>query len=159
MASLALAARLTVAFALALAAIQKLRSHGSLRPQLVGFGVPGAIATAAGVALVGVEIGVALALVLIPDSVVPAMIAVGVLALFTGAILANLARDRRVPCPCFGAGATDAPISASTVVRNGWLLALAVLGTGSVDGARGAAAVAWTITLVFATVLVVRWAQ
>jgi hypothetical protein len=158
-ASLVLAARYTVAFALVLAAVQKIRARTELRPQLVGFGVPVAIATGAGIALVVVELGVALALVLVPDSTAPAFVAVALLAVFSGAVLANLARDRRVPCPCFGAATSDEPISGRTVLRNGWLLALAVLGTGSVDGARGAVATAWTVALLLGTIVVVRWAR
>jgi len=109
---------------------------------LEDFGVP-----ASGVfsrALPLVEGGLAVALVLVRDSAWPAFLAVAVLAVFTGAVVANLVGGRPAPCPCFGPpSATARPVSAATVARNGGLVALAVLGTGSTDGASvGAALVA-----------------
>jgi hypothetical protein len=79
----------------------------------------------------------------------PAFLAIAVLAVFTAAVVANLAGGRPAPCPCFGPpGAGARPVSAATVARNGCLVALAVLGTGSTGGASaGATALAATVTV------------
>jgi hypothetical protein len=135
-AALALAARVVVAAAFVVAAVQKLRALPGLRAQVEGFGVPGPLVSASVALLPAAELGTAVALVAIPGSSVPAFVAAGLLGVFTGVVIGNLSRGRHPPCPCFGAAATDAPISARTVVRNGWLLALAVIATGSVEGAE-----------------------
>jgi hypothetical protein len=134
--ALALAARIVVAAAFVVAAIQKLRALRAMRAQLEGFGVPGPLVGASVAALPAAELVIAAAMIAVPHSSVPAFAAAGLLAVFTGAVIGNLSRGRRPPCPCFGAATSGAPISARTVVRNGWLLALAVVATGSIDGAE-----------------------
>ena len=151
-ASLALGARIVVSVAFLLAAVQKLRVRGQLTTELAGFGVPTALVVPAATALPLAELVTAVALVALAGSPVPAFVAVGLLALFTGAVLANLAQGRHPPCPCFGAS-SSAPVSARTIVRNGWLLALAVLATGSIAGASTAGVLAWTALLGAATLL------
>jgi hypothetical protein len=150
-AAVALAARLVVAAAFLVAAVQKLRARAGLTTELAGFGVPGTLVAPAAVALPVAELVTAIALVAFAGSPVPAFVGIGLLALFTGAVLANLAQGRRPPCPCFGAASAE-PLSARTVVRNGWLLALAVLATGSITGATAAGVVLWTALLGGATV-------
>jgi hypothetical protein len=54
---------------------------------------------------------------------------------FTGAVVANLARAEPPPCPCFGMATADQPVSVRTVVSNGWLLALGVIATGTAETA------------------------
>jgi len=151
-AAVALAARLVVAGAFLVAAVQKLRVRSGLTAELAGFGVPGTLVAPAAVALPVAELATAAALVVFPGTAVPAFVAIGLLALFTGAVLANLAQGRRPPCPCFGAASAE-PLSARTVVRNGWLLGLAVLATGSITGAEAWAVVLWTAVLGAATVV------
>ena len=151
-AAVALAAWLVVAAAFLVAALQKLRAWSGLTAELAGFGVPGSLVAPAAVALPVAELATAGALVVFAGSAVPAFVAIGLLALFTGAVLANLAQGRRPPCPCFGAASAE-PLSARTVVRNGWLLALAVLATGSITGADAGAVVLWTAVLGAATVV------
>lgn len=150
-ASIALAARIVVAAAFAVAAIQKLRVHSRLTTQLAGFGVPASFVAPTAVVLPVAELATAAALVVFAGSSVPAFVAVGLLALFTGAVVANLAQGRHPPCPCFGASSA-APLSARTVVRNGWLLALAVLATGSITGGDAWGVAAWTAILGAVTV-------
>jgi hypothetical protein len=152
--SLALAARIVVAAAFLLAALQKLRAHRRLTGELAGFGVPVSLAAPLAVVLPAAELVTAVALVALTTSPVPAYVAIGLLAVFTGAVLANLAHGRHPPCPCFGATST-APVSAMTVVRNGWLLALAVLATASTDGADTWPVIAWTAALALVTVVLV----
>ncbi|HLF41414.1 MAG TPA: MauE/DoxX family redox-associated membrane protein, partial [Acidimicrobiia bacterium] len=64
----------------------------------------------------------------------PSFLAVAFLVLLTGAVIANLAAGRAVPCPCFDPRSRR-PVSAATVARNGVLIALGILGTGSTAGA------------------------
>jgi uncharacterized membrane protein YphA (DoxX/SURF4 family) len=148
--AVALAARIVVAAAFVVAAVQKLRALSQTRAQLAGFGVPGPLVSASVVVLPVAELVTAAALVALPRSSVPPFVAVGLLAVFTGAVIGNLSRGRRPPCPCFGAGTSDVPISGHTVLRNGWLLALAVVATGSIDGAEPLPVV--VMTVVFGTV-------
>jgi len=149
--ALALAARIVVAAAFVVAAVQKLRSLPAMRAQVQGFGVPGPLVGASVAVLPALELATAAALIAVPYSSAPPFVAVGLLAVFTGAVIGNLSRGRRPPCPCFGAGTSDVPISARTVVRNGWLLALAVVATGSIDGAEPLAVVVLTGVLGAAT--------
>lgn len=151
MGALALAARIVVAAAFVVAALQKLRVLPAMRAQLEGFGVPGPLVGASVAVLPVAELVTAAALLALPRSAVPPFVAVGLLAVFTGAVIGNLSRGRRPPCPCFGAGTSDAPISARTIVRNGWLLALAVVATGSIDGADPVPVVALSVALGAAT--------
>ena len=153
--SLALAARLVVAAAFLVASLQKLREHRGLTGELATFGVPTRLVAPTAFVLPGAELATAVALVVFPYSAVPAFVAIGLLALFTGAVLANLAQGRHPPCPCFGA-TSPAPLSARTIVRNGWLLALAVMATASVAGSSAGPVALWTVALGAVTVVVLR---
>lgn len=155
MASLALAARLVVAAAFLVAGVQKLRAGRALRRQVAAFGVPPAAAPAAAIVLPLLELATGLALLVFARSAVPAWIALAELAVFTGAVAANLARGRHVPCPCFGSTATD--VSGATLVRNAWLVALAVVGTADATGATLAATVGWGTGLGLVTIALVRF--
>jgi uncharacterized membrane protein YphA (DoxX/SURF4 family) len=152
--SLALAARFVVAAALLFAGVQKLRTGRALRPQVAAFGVPATAAPAVAVVLPLLELATGLALLLFVRSPVPAWIALAVLAVFTGAVAANLARGRHVPCPCFGSTASD--VSTGTLVRNGWLVALAVVGTATTSDATLVPTVVWVIGLGLVTIGLLR---
>ena len=103
------------------------------------------------------EGGLAVLLVAARDEAWPAFLAIAVLAVFTGAVVANLVGGAPKPCPCFGPSGTDArPVSAATVARNGYLVALGVIGTGSTDGASAAAALGAAAFTVTATLVAVR---
>ena len=154
MASLALAARIVVAVALIVAGVQKLRVGRSLRPQVAAFGVPAGIAPVVAVTLPVVEFVTGLSLLVFVRSSLPAWVALGLLALFTGAVAANLASGRRVPCPCFGTSMSD--VSPGSLVRNSWLVALAVVGTGSITGATATSVIIWTVLLGLATLVALR---
>jgi hypothetical protein len=155
LASLALAARVVVAAALLVAGVQKLRAGRALRPQFAAFGVPPAAAPATAIVLPLLELATGFALLVFVRSAVPAWIALALLAVFTGAVAANLARGRHVPCPCFGSTASD--VSGATLVRNGWLVALAVVGTADTSGATLAATVVWVIGLGLVTIVLLRF--
>jgi hypothetical protein len=153
-ASVALGARLVVAAALIAAGIMKLRARRSLRTEVAAFGVPGIVTPVVAAGLPFIELASGTALLVFVRSAVPVWVALAILALFTGAVAANLATGRHVPCPCFGTSA--AVITSGTLVRNAWLVALAVVATGSVAGASLGATVAWTVALGLATVVVLR---
>ena len=80
---------------------------------------PGVVA----VALPVVEVLVAVALVLSPT--VGATAAMALLLAFTTFLVGRLRQGIHVPCPCFGSTGQRA-ISATTVARNGVLMAIAV---------------------------------
>lgn len=152
-ATTALVARVTLAAAFALSAASKLGNRTAFARGLAEFGVPGSRVVAG--TLPVVEGGLAVALVVVRDAAWPAFLAIAVLAAFTVAVIASLLSGAPKPCPCFGPpGADAAPVSAATVARNGCLVAVAVLGTGSTAGASPAgtaagAAIAVTVTLAF----------
>ncbi len=95
------------------------------------FGIPGPLAAAAAILVPTAELAIAVSLGAFRDSPAPAFAAIGLLSLFTGAVIANLARAEPPPCPCFGLATADQPVSARTIVSNAWLLALAVIATGT----------------------------
>jgi hypothetical protein len=131
--TLVLAARLALILALSGSAFSKLRALKTLPAQMQAFGIPGPLATVAAILVPAVELAIAVSLGTFRDSPVPAFAAIGLLSLFTGAVIANLARDEPPPCPCFGMATADQPISARTIVSNAWLLALAVIATGTAE--------------------------
>jgi hypothetical protein len=151
-ATVALVARITLAVTFGLSAATKLTDRPAFARALREFGLPRSDALSWALPLI--EGGLALALELVRGAAWPAFLAVAVLAVFTGAVVANLIGDRPAPCPCFGPPTAGArPVSAATVARNGYLVALAVLGTGSTGGASVgpvivAAAVVVPVTLV-----------
>jgi hypothetical protein len=145
-ATTALVARITLAAAFGLSAAVKIGHRAAFVRGLQEFGVPASGAVAA--VLPPVEAGLALLLVAVRGEPWPAFLAIGVLALFTGAVVANLVGDAPAPCPCFGPPTAGArPVSAATVARNGYLVALAVLGTGSTAGASGPATAVGALVL------------
>ena len=154
-ATTALVARITLAAAFGFSAAAKLGDRAAFVVGLEQFGVPAS--GLIGSVLPPVEAGLALLLVTVRGEPWPAFLAIGVLALFTGAVVANLAGSHPAPCPCFGPPSAGArPVSAATVARNGFLVALAVLGTGSTAGASGPATVVGAALLVAMTLVGLR---
>jgi len=154
-ATVALVARVTLAATFGLSAATKLADRPGFARALQEFGLPGSEALSW--ALPAVEAGLAVVLVLVRGAAWPAFLAVAVLALFTGAVVANLFGGRPAPCPCFGPPGADArPVSAATVARNGYLVALAVLGTGATNGASVGATIVTALVTVPATLAALR---
>lgn len=153
--TIALVARITLAATFAFSAATKIRHRPAFAAALEDFGVaPGAPLSWA-VPLT--EAALAILLIAVRDAAWPAFAAIAVLAVFTGAVVANLIGGRPAPCPCFGPPAADAgPVSAATVARNGWLVALAVVGTGATDGASATAALAAAAVAVPVTLVALR---
>ncbi len=155
--AIALGCRIVLAGVLAVAAVAKIVDRHALPGRLRAMGVarPWDARLAAGLPVV--ELVVAAALVGAARSPLPAVAAVVLLGAFTVFLIASVRRG--VPCPCFGAVRTAAAASgAGAIVRNGLLMALGVIATGSIDGARpggtvvvaviGAAAAALVVTRV-----------
>ena len=155
-ATAALTARLTLAGAFAYSAAAKLVHQGAFAQGLADFGVPRSRLVARG--LPPLEAGLAVLLIAVPGQAWPAFLAILVLAVFTAAVVANLVGGGAPkPCPCFGPPGADArPVSAATVARNGYLVALGVIGTGSTDGASVAGALAAAVVTCGATLIAVR---
>ena len=154
-ATTALVARITLAAAFGLSAATKVAQRKAFARALEDFGVPGSAALSWG--LPPVEAGLAVLLVTVRSHPWPAFLAIGVLAVFTAAVVANLAGGDPAPCPCFGPpGDRARPVSAATVARNGYLVGLAVLGTGSTAGASAAGTVAAAAVTVTATLVALR---
>lgn len=154
-ATVALVARITLAATFGFSAATKVAHRPEFARALQDFGLPRSEALSWTLPLV--EGGLALALVLVHGAAWPAFLAIAVLALFTGAVVANLLGERPAPCPCFGPPTAGArPVSAATVARNGYLVALAVLGTGSMDGASLGAVVAATAIALPVTLVALR---
>ena len=130
-AALALVARIVLAVVLLSSAVSKWRSPETTREQvvaLVGSRRGPAIARELPIA----ELCVALALVFW-WSIVPGIAAFVLFVAFT--IVLVRAQQRHLPCPCFGGAVHGDAVGSSAIVRNGVLAALAVLATGSPEGA------------------------
>lgn len=130
--ALALAARLVLGGTLAWAAVAKVRARATLAAQLASFGMPAATVAPLAVLLPLAEATLAVSLVGWPRSSWPGWAAFVLLGAFTLVVAARL-RDP-APCPCFGVSA--APVGPVTLVRNACLMALALLATAPVAGAR-----------------------
>lgn len=124
--AIALAARIVLALVLVAAAVSKLRARRTscaVTSALLGDRSGPVVAAA----LPWVEFGVAFMLVAwwgpIPG-IVAAILVLG----FTAVVVR--ANARHVPCACFGTP-SDAPPGGGAILRNGVLLALAILATGT----------------------------
>lgn len=130
--------RLVLIGVFAVAAGTKLRDREAAREALSGLGIPRRLAFA----LAPAELAVAALLAVPGTAAAGAVAALGLLALFSAVIAANLAAGRHPACPCFGAG--TAPIGPLTLLRNGALAVAAagVLVAGAQAGHRWPAALA-----------------
>jgi len=128
----ALTLRAALALLLLVAAAHKLRDPGTFRATLGDYRLlPDAAVPAAAGLVIGVELGIATALVVLPR---PGLVAAALLlATYAIAIAVNLARGRRhIDCGCGGPAARQ-PISGRLVVRNVVLAAGALAGRAPVD--------------------------
>jgi methylamine dehydrogenase accessory protein MauD len=121
---IALLARLMLAAVFLIAAVGKLADRQGSRQALADFGVPSRMA--APVALILPLVEFAIAALLIPSASTRwgALAALGLLGLFIAGISVSLAHGRKPDCHCFGQ-LHSAPIGWSTLVRNGFLAAVA----------------------------------
>ncbi|MER7007499.1 MauE/DoxX family redox-associated membrane protein [Dactylosporangium sp. NPDC000555] len=82
----------------------KLRRPFASALAILRFGVLRGIRPWAGRALGGVEVLVGVAVAVLPNPFWPAVAALLLLSVFTGLVVAALARDRSFDCACFGGG-------------------------------------------------------
>lgn len=113
---------LAVAATLVLAAVAKLRDPARTTGDFAALGlpVPGLLARL----VPAVEIGVALALIVVPGW--GAVAAFGLFVLFTALLVSLIRSGQPIACSCFGA-VSDEPVSWVEVARNGVLLAAAAV--------------------------------
>jgi hypothetical protein len=133
--ALALGCRIVLAVVLVAAAGAKVADRHALPARLQAMGIAPPWSARVAIALPVAEIAVAVALVGAAHSGIPGLLAVVLLGAFTVFLLAS--SRRAVPCPCFGTVRTaSAGTGQGAIVRNGVLIAVAVIATGAVDGAR-----------------------
>jgi thiol-disulfide isomerase/thioredoxin/uncharacterized membrane protein len=118
--TLTLVAALTLAGVFGIAGIAKLRDLDGTRTAVRAFGGPVLLVPVIALVLPLVELAVAAALLVPTTRVVGTAGALGLLALFSAVIAANLARGRKPECHCFGQ-LHSAPAGWRTLARNGLL--------------------------------------
>lgn len=109
--------RLLLAGVFGVAGLAKSLDRQGTEKALRDFGVPGTLVPALAFLLPLAEIGIAVALLFISTSWYAAIASAALLALFTVAMLYQMARGRNPDCHCFGQ-VTSTPVSNSTVFRN-----------------------------------------
>lgn len=100
--SLVLILRILLAIVLAGAAVGKLQDLDDSRQQVRDFGLPDVVARPVGTLLPGVELLIALGLVVGVTSWWAAWAALGLLGAFIVGIAVNMSLGRRPDCKCFG---------------------------------------------------------
>jgi thiol-disulfide isomerase/thioredoxin len=126
MSTIALAVSLVLAVVFAVAAVTKLADRTGTRRAVAAFGAPERSAGAFALILPLAELTVAGLLLWPGTAVYGAIGALVLLAIFSVAIAASLARGRAPDCHCFGQ-LHSAPASWKTLARNGVLAGLAVV--------------------------------
>jgi thiol-disulfide isomerase/thioredoxin len=117
-------ARIALVVVFSFGALAKLADRPGSRDALAAFGVPERAAGPLGWLLVAVELGIAAAVLADPIQIGGAIAALGLLAIVSTAVVANLIGGRTPECHCFGA-LSRGPIGASTLARNGMLASVA----------------------------------
>lgn len=120
------ALRMCLAGIFLLAAIAKLADHAVFRETVAAFGVPSKWVSAVSVAVVQIELVVAMLLLWADTAWWGGVSALVLLALLNIAIGVNLARGNKPSCQCFGQ-LHSAPISKATLLRNVALACGAIL--------------------------------
>lgn len=124
------------------AAAAKGFSPDRTREALSSFGVPGWAAPVLVPALPLSEVAVGVTLLPFVHPRIGALAALGLLALFTAAIVYNLARGNAIDCRCFGE-IRPRPIGPLTLVRNGAMLAAAAVIAWCGPGAASVRVAEW----------------
>ena len=134
------------------AALGKLTDLAGTRDGLAGFGLPSSLVAPVALALPAAELAFAVLLLFGGTRVAGAAGALGLLAVFSVAIVANLARGRTPDCHCFGR-LHSAPAGWGTVARNVVLGACATALLAAASSAPGPDAFAWVGKLGLAELL------
>jgi hypothetical protein len=141
-----LGARLLLAAVFLVAAIAKLADRPGTTAALAAFGVPERLTTFGAAALPLAELAVAAALLSDAGAEAGLLAAAALLTLFTGAMIATLARGQAPACNCFGSVGSRA-IGRGTLIRNGVLLGIAILAAALGAGRAHPDAGSWTGSL------------
>ncbi len=124
--ALDLACRALLFAVFVVAALAKLRDREGTAGAVAAFGVPEPFARPVALALPWAELATAALLVPPATALAGAIAATALLAAFTAAIAASLARGRRPACRCFGQLSAE-PVGGATLLRNAILLSVAGL--------------------------------
>ena len=119
-----LALRILLAIVMAGSGIGKLQDLDDSRQMVLDFGLPYPLARPVGTFLPGLELAIAVGLVVTPASAWAAWAALGLLGAFSLAVGLNMAAGRRPDCRCFGP-LHVASIGWRTLTRNVLLMAIA----------------------------------
>lgn len=141
-----LSVRLGLAIVFVIAGVAKLADRTGSRRSLQAFGMPERLIPAAALALPFLEITLALGLLPASTAWLASIGMVALLAGFVAGIAYNLARGRRPDCHCFGQ-LYSKPIGFETLLRNGFLVALAAVVVNAGPSGTGPSAVAWLFDL------------
>jgi uncharacterized membrane protein YphA (DoxX/SURF4 family) len=120
----ALALRILLAIVMAGSGIGKLQDLDDSRQMVLDFGLPYSLARPIGTFLPGLELAIAVGLLVSPTSWWAALVALGLLGAVTLAVGLNMAVGRRPDCRCFGP-LHVASIGWRTLTRNVLLMAVA----------------------------------
>jgi uncharacterized membrane protein YphA (DoxX/SURF4 family) len=115
----ALAARVVLGLIFVVAAISKLSVRGWARDTAAALRLPLTLTMTTPAFELAIGAGLITGLRLMPEA------ALGLLLVYTGVLLVQVSRDDAPPCACFGRAAR--PITWNTVLRNGVLLAVAII--------------------------------
>ena len=121
---MALALRILLAIVMAGSGIGKLQDLDDSRQMVLDFGLPYSLARPIGTFLPGLELAIAVGLLVSPTSWWAALVALGLLGAVTLAVGLNMAVGRRPDCRCFGP-LHVASIGWRTLTRNVLLMAVA----------------------------------
>jgi peroxiredoxin len=120
-----LGVRFLLALVFVAAGIAKLRDRRGFARTLVAFHAPAWFVIAGATLIPLVELAVGLSFLTEQYATGGAVVSVVMLAIFTTAAGANLLQGRSPDCACFGTAASE-PIGPATLIRNAWLIALAL---------------------------------
>ncbi len=137
-----LLARLVLAAVFVVAGVAKLADRAGSRQAMRGFGVPERLAAPAGLALPIAEIAVAVLLLPLATAWWGGLGALVLLLAFVLGIGYNLARGRQPDCHCFGQLHSE-PAGVPTLIRNGFLAAVAVFVVTAGSDDPGSSLVGW----------------
>jgi hypothetical protein len=112
--------RAVLAATFAVSGVAKVASPSATRKSFVSFGVPDVVTAPAAVSLPLLEFMVAGLLLVTPTATVGAWAALGLVAVFTAAMVAALARGEKPECNCFGALSSQR-VGVGTLARNALL--------------------------------------
>jgi peroxiredoxin/uncharacterized membrane protein YphA (DoxX/SURF4 family) len=138
--------RLLLAAVFTASAFTKLADRSSFKSALGGFAVPEGLRGLAAALIPVFELAIGIGLLSAASVWVAAVGALGLLVLFTVAIIASLVRGTPPECHCFGQ-LSSAPVTWKTVMRNGILMAAAAAIAVHGSANPGPSMVAWATRL------------